>query len=161
MVIKGIFPLFFLSLTATVGFAEEISYDYNHGLGPLEMLSQSPAQSLRMTLPMVVPGGIKPGWGAHAHTTWTNVWADETNISGLQEMLDTVLAVTYGFNKRFGLAVTLTTEITLGVRWILHPGVYDLFGIRQSGRTKCQRQKNYPAFDPKPVKQRSNFQPAI
>jgi len=150
MVIKGIFTLFFLSLTATVGFAEEISYDYNHGLGTLNMLSQSPAQSLRLTLPMVVPGGIKPGLGAHAHTTWTNVWADRSEYLLDYEMLDTVLAVTYGFDKRFGLAVTFNNRNYFGGEMDnFIQEFHDLFGIRQNGRDEVPKdRKIVQLFDP-------------
>jgi len=41
MVLKGILELFLL--TAAAGFAEEITYDYNYGLGKLSLRSQSPA----------------------------------------------------------------------------------------------------------------------
>jgi hypothetical protein len=141
-VIKGMIPLFFLSLTATVGFAEEISYDYNHGLGTLEMFSQSPAQSLRLTLPMVVPGSIKPGWGAHVHTTWTNVWAKGSEFLLDYEMLDTVLSVTYGFDTRLGLAVGFNNRNYFGGEMdnFIHE-FHDLFGISQDGRDEVPKNR--------------------
>lgn len=150
MVIKGIFPLFFLSLTATVGFAEEISYDYNHGLGTLEIRSQSPTQSMRLTLPMVIPGDIKPGWGIHTHSTWTNVWADGREFLLDYEMLDTGLAVTYGFDTRLGLAVAFNNRNYFGGEMDnFIQEFHDLFGISQSGRDEVPKdRKVIQLFDP-------------
>jgi len=44
---------------------QELSHDYNYGLGKIDLRSQSPAQSLRFTLPLLIPGDIKAGWGFH------------------------------------------------------------------------------------------------
>ena len=65
--IKGFFlalvALIYTALPAAPGRTEELSDDYNHGLGKIDLRSQSPAQSLRFTLPLLIPGDIEPGWG--------------------------------------------------------------------------------------------------
>jgi hypothetical protein len=50
---------------AVPGRTEELGHDYNYGLGKIDLRSQSPAQSLRFTLPLLIPGDIKPCWGFH------------------------------------------------------------------------------------------------
>lgn len=112
MVIRSVLVIFLL--TGATGFAEEIDYAYNHGLGTLQIPSQSPAQSLRLALPMLIPGDIEPGWGTHIHATWTNVWAKESTFLLDYEMLNTFIAATCGFNARFGLAVALDNRNYFG-----------------------------------------------
>jgi hypothetical protein len=95
-----------------------------------------------MTLPIVVPGSIKPGLGVHAQTTWTNVWADESEYLLDYEMLDTVLTVTYGFNKRLGLAVTFSNRNYFGGEMDnFIEGFHDLFNISQSGRDEVPKDR--------------------
>jgi len=114
---------------------EEIPWDYNHGLGKLGIRSQSPAQSLRMTFPMLIPGNIKPGWGSHIHFSWVNIWAKEKEFQLDYEMLDSSLAVSYGFNKRFGLAMAFDNRNCFGGALdSFIQGFHDLFGIDQGGR---------------------------
>jgi len=147
MVIKGIFLLI---LSATVAFAEEISPDCNHGLGTLQMLSQSPAQSLRLTLPMVVPGDIKPGWGTHIHSTWTNMWANEKEYLLDYEMLDTLLVVSYGFDTRLGITLAFNNRDYFGGEMDgFIQSFHDLFGLSQDGRDDAPKdRKIVRLFDP-------------
>ena len=142
-VINGIFPLVVLILTAAVCFGEEITYDYNHGLGILEIHSQSPAQSLRLTLPMLIPGDIKPGWAAHVNFSWTNVWAEESEYLLDYEMLDTGLTVTYGFDTHLGLALSFNNRNYFGGGMDhLIQGFHDAFGITQNGRDSVPKDRS-------------------
>jgi len=124
--------------------------DYNHGLGKLEIRSQSPIRSLRLTMPMLIPGDIKPGWGTHIHFTWTNVWANKSAYLMDYEMLDTIVTATYGFNKRLGLAVAFDNRSYFGGELDnFIQEFHDLFGIDQNGRDKVPRnRKVIQIFDP-------------
>ena len=151
MVIKVTKIVLALSLLmATAGFAEEIPYDYNRGLGLLEICSQSPAQSLRLTLPTVIPADIKPGWRTDIRSTWTNVWAKESEFLLDYEMLDTVVALSYGFNTRFGLLVAFQNRNYFGGEMdSFIQGVHDQFGIRQNGRDEVPKDRGVvELFDP-------------
>ena len=136
--------------TATTGIAEEIDYAYNHGLGTLQIVSQSPAQSLRLTLPMLIPGDIKSGLGTNIHATWTNVWISESTFLLDYEMLDTVIAATYGFNDRFGLSVVFDNRNYFGgVMDNFIEEFHDLFNIDQDGRDEVPKnRKIVQRFDP-------------
>ena len=72
--IKGVFlavvALICIVLPAVPGRTEELSDDYNYGLGKIDLRSQSPAQSLRFTLPLLIPGDIEPGWGVRISSKW-------------------------------------------------------------------------------------------
>jgi len=150
--IKRFFGLVFATcmLLPAVAQAQDHSWDYNHGLGKLEIRSQSPAQSLRLTLPMLIPGDIKPGWGTHVHFTWTNVWAEESSYLLDYEMLDTIVTATYGFNKRFGLAVGFDNRSYFGGELDnFIQEFHDAFGIDQNGRDMVSRnRKVIQTFDP-------------
>ena len=148
IVFKGI--LVFFLLTAAAGFAEEITYDYNHGLGKLSFRSQSPAQSLRLTLPMIIPGDIKPGWETHISLTWTNVWANEAEYLLDYEMSDTLVTVAYGFNTRFGLALGFDNRKYFGGAMDgFIQGFHDLFGAKQDGRDEVPKdRKVVQRYDP-------------
>ncbi|MBW1822392.1 MAG: DUF3187 family protein, partial [Deltaproteobacteria bacterium] len=103
--------------------------------------SQSPAQSLRLTMPSVIPGAFKPGIiGVHAGTTWTNVWIDSSEVALDYEMLDTHIAVSYGLNKRLGLGIAFDQRNYFGGgmdNFIQE--FHDLFGIDQNGRDRVDR----------------------
>jgi signal peptidase I len=148
MVIGGVLVLFFL--TATTGFGGEIDYAHNRGLGTLQIVSQSPAQSLRLTLPMLIPGDIKPGWGIDIHATWTNVWASESTFLLDYEMLDTIIAATYGFNNRLGLSVAFDNRNYFGgVMDNCIQEFHDMFNIDQDGRDEVPKnRKVVQRFDP-------------
>ena len=107
--INGVFlamvALSFTMFSAVPGRTRELSHDYNYGLGKIDLRSQSPAQSLRFTLPLLIPGDIKPGWGFRIANTWSNVWANESEYLLDYEMSETIVTMTYGFNNRFGLSL--------------------------------------------------------
>lgn len=138
--IKRVLVLFLL--TATTGFAGEIDYAYNHGLGTLQIVSQSPAQSLRLTLPMLIHGDIKPGWGTDIQTTWANVWVSESTFLLDYEILETVIAATYGFNNRLGLSVAFDNRNYFGgvMDNFIHE-FHDLFNIGHNGRDEVPKNR--------------------
>lgn len=143
--------LIFATLTPVHGWAEEIGYDYNYGLGKFNIRSQSPAQSLRLTLPLLIPGDIKPGWETQLGLTWSNVWASGPEYLLDYEMLDTVVTLAYGFNTRFGLALQFENRHYFGGAMDgLIEGFHDLFGIDQNGRDQVPKNGNViKRFDPK------------
>jgi hypothetical protein len=78
--------------------------DINYGPGFLHVRSQSPGQSLRMTMPEVLPGSIRPGISLMFNVTNSNIWAEDEFVFFDYEILDTSVGITYGFNERLGLA---------------------------------------------------------
>ena len=122
-------------------FSSEAGFDYNYGLGILQLRSQSPAQSLRLTMPSVIPGAFKPGsLGVHAGTTWTNVWIDSSEVALDYEMLDTHIAVSYGINKQLGIGIAFDQRNYFGGgmdNFIQE--FHDIFGIDQNGRDRVER----------------------
>ena len=135
---------------AVPGRTQELSHDYNYGLGKIDLRSQSPAQSLRFTLPMLIPGDIKSGWGVRIANTWSNVWANESEYLLDYEMSETLVTVTYGFNKRFGVSLEFENRNYFGGEMDgLIQGFHDLFGIDQEGRDDVSRdRKVIQRFDP-------------
>ncbi len=123
-----------ICLTATVCPAEN-STDLNYGMGILNIRSQSIAQSFRLTLPLVIPGDIKPGYQAIAETTWSNIWAQEKSYLLDYEMLDTTLGISYGFNQQLGMAVMFDSRTYFGGKMDgLIQEFHDLLNIDQNGR---------------------------
>jgi len=122
-------------------FSGEPGFDYNYGLGILQLRSQSPAQSLRLTMPSVIPGAFKPGIiGVHAGTTWTNVWVDSSEIILDYEMLDTHIAVSYGINKRLGVGIAFDQRNYFGGAMDnFIQEFHDIFNIDQNGRDRVDR----------------------
>jgi Protein of unknown function (DUF3187) len=122
-------------------FSDETGFDYNYGPGTLQLRSQSPAQSLRLTMANIVPGAIKPAeLDFHAGTTWTNVWVDSSEVALDYEMLDTHIAVSYGINKRLVLAMAFDQRNYFGGAMDnFIQEFHDLFGIDQNGRDKVDR----------------------
>ena len=94
IVLKGILALFLL--TAATGFAEETAYDYNHGLSTLSLRSQSPAQSLRLTLPLIIPSDIKP-WNKGGRTKGDILYPKSSifNRFGAKCRLDNTIFIWY------------------------------------------------------------------
>ena len=122
-------------------FSSEENFDYNYGLGILQLRSQSPAQSLRLTMPSIIPGAFKPGiLGVHAGTTWTNVWVESSEVALDYEMLDTHIAVSYGINKRLGFGIGFDQRNYFGGAMDnFIQEFHDLFGIDQNGRDRVGR----------------------
>ncbi len=153
--IKGFFlavvALIYTALPAVPGWTEELSDDYNYGLGKIDLRSQSPTQSLRFTLPLLIPGDIKPGWETRIAFTWSNVWANEPEYLLDYEISDTIVTVTYAFNKRFSLSLDFENRNYFGGRMDgFIQGFHDLFGIDQDGRDDVSKhRKVIQRFDPK------------
>ena len=132
------------------GWSTEIGYDYNYGPGKFDIRSQSPAQSLRLTLPMLVPGDMRSGWGTHVNCTWSNVWASGPEYLLDYEMFDTIAGISYGFNKKFALSVEFENRHYFG-GCMDNPiqQFHNLFGIDQNGRSKVpHNRKVIQRFNP-------------
>ena len=115
--------------------AEEIPYDYNYGTGPLNIRQTSPGQSVRLTLPNVVPGTIRPGWAFNLGASTANVWLNEEEYLMDYEILDLKLDVSYGFNKRFGVFGFLDRrEFYGGILDGFIDTFHEVFGIDGDGR---------------------------
>ncbi len=132
----------FASLYPVSGWTHGINYDYNHGLGKIDIRSQSPAQSLRLTLPMLIPGDIKSGWGSQINLTWSNVWASDPAYLLDYEMLDTITGISYGFNRKLGIMIQFENRSYFGGAMdsmIQH--FHSAFGIDQNGRDKVSENR--------------------
>lgn len=115
--------------------SETVPYDYNYGLGPLNLAGTSPGQSLRLNLPHILPGAIRPGWGYQISASTSNVWLNESEYFFDYEILNFSAAVKYGINKRFGLGVYFDQRTFYG--GILDGFIesfHDAFGLDQDGR---------------------------
>lgn len=113
--------------------AENIQY--NRGMGILNIRSQSVAQSLRMTLPMLIPGDIKPGWTSCAGVNWTNVWAQERSYLLDYEMLDFYGGFSHGFNHKWGVSAIYDNRSYFGGALDgFIQGAHDIMGIDQNNR---------------------------
>ena len=109
--------------------------DYNLGLGSLSLRTTSPGQSLRFTLPGIIPGQIKPGWGFQMGTSTSNVWLNEAEFLLDFEIFDTHVGASYGFNKSLGIGVFFDQRIYYGgVLDSSIEGFHKLFGLEQDGR---------------------------
>jgi hypothetical protein len=121
-------------------------YD-NHGLGVLNLRSQSVAQSLRLTLPMMVPNFIKKGYSFQGDLTWTNVWANRDDYMLDYEMLEYTGGLSYGFESNWGIKVEiLHREFVGGNMDSLIQGFHDTFGIGQNGRTDYPKNRHIINF---------------
>ena len=119
--------------------SEQATPGYNYSHGPLRLTSQSPGQSLRLTMPPMVPEAIEPGhYRLLFGTAWTNVWAKEDRYFLDYEMLDSFVAVSYGVNDRLGLALGFNQRNYFG--GAMDNSIeefHDLFGIHQKGRDEA------------------------
>jgi hypothetical protein len=153
--IKGfslaLMALIFIASSAVSGWTRELSHDYNYGLGKIDLRSQSPVQTLRFTLPLLIPGDIQAGCGLHIANTWTNVWANESEYLLDYEMSETLVTVTYGFNERFGVSLAFENRNYFGGKMDgFIQGFHDMFGISQDGRDDVSKdRKVIQRFDPK------------
>lgn len=115
----------------------------NSGMGILEIRSQAVGQSLRLTMPMLIPGDISRGWQAFGGLTWTNVWANDDAFVLDYEMLDTLIGVGYGFTDRWGAAAVLDDRSYFGGAMdSFIESFHNVFGIDQDGRDSTGRGRN-------------------
>jgi hypothetical protein len=122
----------------------DIPYDYNYGLGPLNLRSSSTGQSLRLSLPSIVPGTIRPGWGVRVNASTSNVWLNEQDYLFDYEVFDGGLAVSYGLTERLGFLLGFDQRVYYG--GILDgflEGFHDLFGFDQDGRDKWPQNETW------------------
>lgn len=123
---------------APAGKAGATDLDDNYGMGKLEIRSQAIGQSLRLTLPMLIPGDIAQGRRVYAGMTWTNVWARDREFLLDYEMLDTLLGFGYGFGDRWGVGMFIDHRAYFGGAMdSFIEGFHDWFGIDQDGRDQA------------------------
>ncbi len=112
------------------------SMGLNLGMGPLNIRTQSPGQSLRLSTLHILPETFRAGNAAFfAGVTWTNIWAKEDRYLLDFEMLDTHLALSYCITNNFNLAAAITHRNYFGGAMDgFIQGFHDLFGFSQNGR---------------------------
>jgi len=121
------------------------------GYGPLEIASQSPFQSLRLSLAPRTPSTLARGQvEIRAAGTWANTWAYDEEAFGPAgddgsylldyESLDADLSVAYGLSDTFLVELEFQDRSRFGGAMDgLIQGFHDLFGIDQSGRDEVPR----------------------
>ena len=121
--------------------AETADSAHNHGMGILNIRSQSIEQSFRLSFPLVVPGDIKQGWDYYSSLTWTNVWAEERCYLMDYEMMDFYGGFSRGFRSGWGIALAYDNRSYFGGALDgLVQGFHDMLGISQNHRD--ERPKN-------------------
>lgn len=142
--------LILLICCATSLNAAENSTEFNYGMGILNVRSQSIAQSFRLTLPLMVPGDIKPGYQVISQTTWSNIWAEEKSYLLDYESLETTLGMGYGFNKKLGMAIMVDSRTYFGGAMDgFIQGFHDLLNIDQNGRDNFDKNRSViTRYDP-------------
>jgi hypothetical protein len=128
----------------------EVPYDYNHGPSVLNVRSQSPVQSLRLTAPYILPGNILPGWSANLALTWANVWGSQPEYVVDYETLETNLSAGYGFGRRFAVWVFFDNRSIFGGGMDQTIETFhNIFGLDQAGRDRFPRNRRVvQRFDP-------------
>lgn len=105
-----------------------------------QLRSQAPGQSLRMTMPHLLPGTIKPGSAVYVGTTLSNIWIQNNQVDLDYEMLDTHLGFSYGINDRIGFALVYDQrDFSGGTLDGFIQGFHDIFSIEQNGRDLVPR----------------------
>ena len=139
MIWRMLAPVLLLSLIfVPEGSAKTSDVGNNYGSGILEIRSQAVGQSLRLTLPMLIPGDISKGSRAYVGMTWTNVWSNDSEFLLDYEMLDTLVGFGYGFNNNFGVGAFLDNRSYFGgLMDDFIEGFHNMFGIDQDGRDKA------------------------
>jgi len=129
------FTVFFISMIfADLGQTAFAAVD-NSGAGVLNVRSQAPIQNLRMVMPLVSAGSVKPGWGFWAAAAWTNVWAEEQEYYLDYEMLDGRVAVNYGFNEKIAVSLEYDNRSYFGGHLDgFIQGSHNAVGLSQNGR---------------------------
>jgi len=132
---KTLLIIFFLVYTPALIEASDVPFDYNYGMGPLNIRQTSPGQNVRLTLPNLIPGTIRPGWSANASFSTSNVWLNENAYLIDYEILDMDFDLRFGINKRMGVVGFVDHRMFYG--GILDgfiEGFHDLFNLDQDGR---------------------------
>jgi uncharacterized protein DUF3187 len=124
--------------------ADTMPYDYNHGMGPLDIRSSSPGQSLRLSMPVLGPAMINPGWGVNLIAGTNNVWLNENGYLFDYELFDGYFSVTYGLNEYFGIIGFIDHRYYWGgiMDGFIETG-HDLLHIGQNGRDEWPKNKTY------------------
>lgn len=126
------------------------SDDTNFGLGKMEIRSQAIGQSLRLTLPMLVPGDISKGWRTYLGTSWCNIWSNGEEYLLDYELLDTFIGIGYGIDNHWGLGLVIDDRTYFGGAMDgFIENFHDALQIDQDGRDKTdQNQSVVSRYDP-------------
>ncbi|MCD6586314.1 MAG: DUF3187 family protein [Desulfobacteraceae bacterium] len=136
--------LWMLFFTINPATADMMPSDYNHGLGPLDYRSSSPGKSIRLSMPILGPALIKPGWGINMIAGTNNVWLNEDEYLFDYELFDGHISVTYGFNEYFGIIGFIDHRYYWGGMMDgFIENAHDLLNIGQNGRDEWPRNKTY------------------
>jgi hypothetical protein len=117
----------------------------NLGYGPLRLASQSPFQSLRLSLPADAPSVLAGGhWEFRESTAFSKMWGQSDDYLLDYEILSTIHSFVYGMtdDTQFELGAVDTIRVggTLGGSldgFIRH--FHDAFGLNQGGRNQYPR----------------------
>ncbi|MFZ5571087.1 MAG: DUF3187 family protein [Thermodesulfobacteriota bacterium] len=112
----------------------------NIGLGPMDLRSSSPGQSLRFAMVSVLPGSITPGWSLRLGGSTSNLWINEREYTMDYEILDGYAGLTYGMTRRLGFGIFYDQRKYYG--GILDGFIqnfHDVCGIDQGGRDQFPR----------------------
>jgi hypothetical protein len=117
----------------------------NLGYGPLRLASQSPFQSMRLSLPADAPSALAQGhWEFRESTAFSKMWGHSDNYLLDYEILSTTHSLVYGLtdDTQFELGAVDTIRVggTLGGSldgFIRH--FHEGFGLNQGGRNQYPR----------------------
>ena len=131
------------------------------GYGPLRLGSQSPFQSLRLSIVPRTPSTLGRGqWEVRGALTWANIWATETasfrpEIGEIGPYLMDYESLGLTLGAGYGLLDTLQLELEYDERWRfggamdgMIEGFHDLFGLDQMGRDRWPRDQFAIFVDP-------------
>ena len=144
-----VYVLFFLVLSSPT-IAEAIDFNHNFGNGPLTLSSQSPAQSLRLSMPIMVPRQMTPEtFRIHVGETLTNVWVNHPRYALDYEMLESRLAVSYAVSKKLSVGIAyVQRDYFGGILDGLVEEFHDVLGIGQDGRNhRAKGKTDIAVFD--------------
>jgi hypothetical protein len=120
------------------------------GLGPLQLVSQSPGQSLRLGLVPHTPAELSTGdWRVHVGSTWVNVWSQGRGYELDYEALASEVLVAHGIDDSFAIEVGAISRVTFGGAMDgFIQGFHDLLGMDQNGRDEVEDNRNIIRIDP-------------
>jgi len=135
------FILVGIGIVPLSSFAQEVDPGHHYGLGPFQIRSQSPAHSLRLSMPPMVPGKIIPGrFTLWLGGNWTNTFADQKNYLLDYEMADLNAVVGYGITPRLFVSLGYDRRHYFGGAMDgLIREWHDLLNIDQQGRNDVPR----------------------
>ena len=111
------------------------------GYGPLNLYSQSPFQALRLGIRPRTPSTLGKGqYEFRGSATWVNVWATGPDYFLDFEMLQEVVALSYGVSDTFQIEGEFQNRSRFGGAMdAFVQSFHDIFGVGQNGRDEVPR----------------------